>query len=66
MGEGGGTTSGIVGREGERARLRAALAAAQWGEPRVVVVEGAAGILANPGTGDDFAVVKLAGAWLLL
>jgi predicted ATPase len=44
MGEGGGTTSGIVGRDGERARLRAALAAAKSGEPRVVVVEGAAGI----------------------
>jgi hypothetical protein len=41
MGEGGGTTSGIVGRDGERVRLRAALAAAQSGEPRVVVVEGA-------------------------
>ena len=44
MGEGGGTTRRIVGRDRERARLRAALAAAQSGEPRVVVVEGAAGI----------------------
>jgi DNA-binding CsgD family transcriptional regulator len=44
MGEGGGTTRRIVGRDRERARLRAALAAAQSGEPRVVVVEGPPGI----------------------
>jgi AAA ATPase domain len=44
MGERGGTTSGIVGRDGELARLRAALAAARTGDPGAVVIDGAAGI----------------------
>ena len=44
MGEGGGTTSGIVGRDAELARLRAALAAARTGDPGAVVIDGAAGI----------------------
>jgi hypothetical protein len=41
MGEGGGTTSGIVGRDGERARLRAALAAAQSGATPEALASGA-------------------------